>query len=87
MTDKGRAQVLSVNKANDPTKKYRELYIELGNSVMKVYRYEPSPEEYYAYTTEQKEKVIVQQYAKKYGSIRKGIVALVADLKDKALTI
>jgi len=82
MNDKGRAQVLSVNKANDPTKRYRELYIELGNSVMKVYRYEPSPEEYYAYTTEQKEKVKVQQYAKKYGSIQKGLAALVSDLKS-----
>jgi conjugation system TraG family ATPase len=82
MNDKGRAQVLSVNKANDPARRYRELYIELGNAVMKVYRYEPSPEEYYAYTTEQKEKVLVQQYAQKYGSIQKGIAALVADLKQ-----
>jgi conjugation system TraG family ATPase len=82
MNDKGRAQVLSVNKANDPARRYRELYIELGNSVMKVYRYEPSPQEYYAYTTEQKEKVLVEQYARKHGSIQKGIAALVADLKQ-----
>ena len=45
MTDKGRQQVLSINKANDPDRKYRELYIELGNQLMKVYRYEPSIEE------------------------------------------
>jgi type IV secretory pathway VirB4 component len=81
MTDKGKALVLSVNKANDPTKRYRELYVELGSSVMKVYRYEPSPEEYYAYTTEQKEKLMVQRYAEKYGDIQKGIRALVSDLK------
>ena len=79
MNDKGRAQVLSVNKANDPKRRYRELYIELGNSVMKVYRYEPSPEEYYAYTTEQKEKVLVEQYAGRHGSIQKGIAALLSD--------
>jgi conjugation system TraG family ATPase len=82
MNDKGRAQVLSVNKANDLKRRYRELYIELGNSVMKVYRYEPSPEEYYAYTTEQKEKVLVERYALKHGNIQKGIAALVADVKQ-----
>ncbi|REA60203.1 conjugal transfer protein TraG [Dyadobacter luteus] len=82
MNDKGRAQVLSVNKANDPKRRYRELYIELGNSVMKVYRYEPSPEEYYAYTTEQKEKVLVEQYAARHGSIQKGIAALLSDQKQ-----
>ena len=45
MTNKGRDLVLSINKANDPGRKYRELYIELGNQLMKVYRYEPSPYE------------------------------------------
>jgi conjugation system TraG family ATPase len=80
MTDKGREQVLSVNKANDHNRKYRELYIELGNQLMKVYRYEPSIEEYYAYSTEQTEKLKVQEYTRKYGDIRKGLTALVRDL-------
>ena len=82
LTDKGKSLVLSVNKANDPAKRYRELYVELGGQVMKVYRFEPSPEEYYAYTTEQTEKVKVREYAAKHGGdIAKGIRALVADLK------
>lgn len=82
MTDKGKQQVLSVNKANDPNYKYRELYIELGNQLMKVYRYEPSTEEYYAYSTEQTEKLLVQQYTARYdGNIRKGLAALVEDVK------
>ena len=80
MTDKGRQQVLSINKANDPNRKYRELYIELGNQLMKVYRYEPSVEEYYAYSTEQTEKLKVQEYTQKYGSIQKGLTALARDL-------
>jgi conjugation system TraG family ATPase len=80
MTDKGREQVLSINKANDPNRKYRELYIELGNQLMKVYRYEPSIEEYYAYSTEQTEKLKVQEYTAKYGDIRKGLIALARDL-------
>ncbi|TYR37638.1 TraG family conjugative transposon ATPase [Sphingobacterium phlebotomi] len=82
MTDKGRDLVLSINRANDPNYRYREVYIELGNQLMTVYRYEPSPLEYYAYSTEQTEKVKVQEYAKKYGSILKGLVALTSELKE-----
>jgi len=84
MTDKGRDLVLSLNKANDPQRKYREVYIELGGQLMKVYRYEPSPEQYYAYSTEQKDKLLVQHYtAQCGGDIQKGLSLLMADLKAK----
>ena len=46
---------------------------------MKVYKNELSPEEYYAYTTEGTERVLVQEYAAKYGSMEKGIAALVSE--------
>lgn len=83
MTDKGRDLVLSLNRANEPGKKYREVYIELGNQLMKVYRFEPSPEEYYAFTTEQKEKLKVQEYAARFGGdIQKGLRALVIDERN-----
>ncbi|MCJ8208109.1 TraG family conjugative transposon ATPase [Mucilaginibacter sp. RS28] len=85
MSDKGKEQVLSINKANDPTKKYREVYIDLGNQLMKVYRYEPSTEEYYAYSTEQTEKLKVQEYARRYGDIRRGLAALAADLRSQTI--
>lgn len=81
LTEKEKALILSVNKANDPTKKYKEVFISLGGLLSKVYRTEVSPEEYFAYTTEETEKVKVTQYAKKYGDVRKGIAALVADQK------
>lgn len=77
MTDKGKDLVLSLNRANEPGKRYREVYIELGNTIMKVYRYEPSIEEYYAYSTEQREKMKVQEYTDKYGGdIRKALRAI-----------
>lgn len=79
LTEKEKALVLSMNKANDPTKKYKEVFISLGGILSRVYRTEVSPEEYYAYTTEETEKVKMQAYAKKFGSIQKGIAALVAD--------
>ncbi|MEO7978876.1 TraG family conjugative transposon ATPase [Flavobacterium sp.] len=82
LTDKEKALVLSVNKANDPDKKYKEVFISLGGMHSKVYRTEVSVEEYYAYTTEETEKVKVQAYAKKFdGDIRKGIAALANDLR------
>jgi conjugation system TraG family ATPase len=81
MSEKGKTLLFSVNRANEPGRRYREFYVELGGQVQKVFRFEPSPEEYYAYTTEGKEKVLVMEYAAKYGGVEKGITALVADLK------
>jgi len=76
LTEKEKALILSINKANDPTKKYKEVFISLGGMLSKVYRVEVSPEEYLAYTTEEKEKMKVQQAAEKFGDIEKGIASL-----------
>lgn len=81
LTEKEKTLVLSMNKANDPARKYKEVFISLGGLLSKVYRTEVSLEEYLAYTTEEKEKINVQAYAKKYGSIKKGIAMLAADLR------
>ena len=81
LTEKEKALVLSVNKANDPARKYKEVFISLGGILSRVYRTEVSPEEYLAYTTEETEKVKMQNYARKYGGIEKGIAALVAETK------
>jgi len=79
LTEKEKALVLSVNKSNDPRLRYKEVFISLGGTYSKVYRTEVSPEEYLAYTTEQSEKERVMDYAKKYGSIQKGIEVLAAE--------
>ena len=76
LTEKEKALVLSINKANDPSKKYKEVFISLGGVLSKVFRTEVSPEEYMAYTTEEKEKVKVQEAAMRFGSIEKGIASL-----------
>ena len=83
LTEKEKALVLSVNKANDPNKKYKEVFISLGGMLSKVYRTEVSPEEYYTYTTEETEKIKVVQYAQKFGSMQKGIAALISDMQNK----
>ncbi|GAA3772925.1 hypothetical protein GCM10022423_29160 [Flavobacterium ginsengiterrae] len=82
LTDKEKALVLSVNKANDPSKKYKEVFISLGGMLSKVYRTEVSLEEYLAYTTEQSEKVKMNAYAQKFGGdIKKGIAAMAQELR------
>jgi conjugation system TraG family ATPase len=83
LTEKDKTLILSMNKANDPTKKYKEVFIGLGNAISKVYRTEVSLEEYLTYTTEEKEKLKVQQYAKRFGSIKKGIEMLAADIRNE----
>ena len=57
LTDKERAQILSINMANNPSRKYKEVWIGLGGMQSAVYATEVSLEEYYTYTTEETEKV------------------------------
>jgi len=83
LTEKEKTLILSMNKANDPARKYKEVFISLGGQLSKVYRTEVSLEEYLAYTTEEKEKIKVQAYTKKYGSIRKGITMLAHQIRNK----
>jgi conjugation system TraG family ATPase len=82
LTEKEKTQILSMNRANDPKRKYKEVFISLGGQYSKVYRTEVSLTEYLAYTTEESEKIKVQQYAKKYGSIQKGIAMLAIELTN-----
>lgn len=77
LTEKEKTLVLSINKANDPTKKYKEVFISLGGMLSKVYRVEVSPQEYLAYTTEEKEKVKLMKLADgNGGDIEKAIQLL-----------
>ncbi|MBL7872071.1 MAG: TraG family conjugative transposon ATPase [Cyclobacteriaceae bacterium] len=82
LTEKEKALVLSINKSNDPSRKYKEVFISLGGMLSKVYATEVSLEEYLAYTTEESEKMKVLEYAKKWkGDIRKGIAELAQDMR------
>lgn len=53
LTDKEKAQILSVNMSNDPRRKYKEVWFGLGGVQSTVYATEVSPEEYLCYTTEE----------------------------------
>lgn len=82
LTDKERALILSMNRANDPKRRYKEVFISLGGQYSKVYRTEVSLEEYLCYTTEETEKLKVQEYAARYGSMQKGIQMLAREMKN-----
>ncbi|MBE9668150.1 TraG family conjugative transposon ATPase [Mucilaginibacter boryungensis] len=75
MSEKGKTILLSVNKDE------REIYIDIGGQLQAVYRNELCPEEYYAFTTEGKERVKVLEYAQKYGGMEAGITQLIKDLQ------
>ena len=67
LTDKERAQILSINLSNDPKRRYKEVWIGLGGVQSAVYATETSVEEYLCYTTEESEKMQVMELAGKLG--------------------
>ena len=67
LTDKERAQILSINLSNDPKRLYKEVWIGLGGIQSAVYATETSVEEYLTYTTEESEKMQVMELAGKLG--------------------
>ena len=67
LTDKERAQILSINLSNDPGRRYREVWIGLGGVQSAVYATETSIEEYLTYTTEESEKMQVMELSGKLG--------------------
>ena len=79
LTDKERAQVLSINLSNDPARRYKEVFISLGGVQSAVYATEVSAEEYLTYTTEEVEKVEVFNLAKKMNGDIEGAIRILAD--------
>jgi conjugation system TraG family ATPase len=74
ITEKQKAEILSINKGQEPGRRYKDLWIGLGASHSKVYRLEVSRQEYFTYTSDQKEKMMVMQAVDKFkGDYKKAI--------------
>lgn len=85
LTDKERAQILSINLNNDPKRKYKEVWIGLGGVQSAVYATEVSRQEYLTFTTEETEKMEVMELAKQYdGNIERAIQILALKNEDKS---
>jgi len=65
LTDKEKAQILSINMNNHPSRRYKEVWIGLGGVQSAVYATEVSAEEYMTYTTEETEKMEVLKLSEK----------------------
>lgn len=83
LTDKEKAQILSINMANHPGRKYKEVWIGLGGVQSAVYATEVSLEEYYAFTTEETEKLELFQLAERLdGDLELAIKQLAESKRD-----
>ncbi|MFZ4860901.1 TraG family conjugative transposon ATPase [Sphingobacterium sp. Mn56C] len=85
LTDKEKAQVLSINMNNDLNRMYKEVWIGLGGTHSAVYATEVSLEEYLAYTTEETEKMEVMQLASELdGNVELAIKHIAMERRDKS---
>ena len=69
LTEKEKSQILSINQSNDPSRRYKEVWIGLGVSM----------QEYLAYTTEETEKMEVRELAEKLGGDMEAAIRQVAE--------
>ena len=83
LTDKERAQILSINLANAANRRYKEVWIGLGSSQSAVYATEVSLDEYYCYTTEETEKVEVYRLAEQLGGDIEAAIRQLAERRRK----
>ena len=84
LTDKEKAQILSINLANNPNRLYKEVWIGLGGTQSAVYATEVSPEEYLCYTTEETEKIqVLNRAAQLGGNIEAAIKQLANERREK----
>ena len=78
LTEKEKAQILSINLNNAPNRLYKEVWIGLGGTQSAVYATEVSLEEYFAYTTEETEKMeVINRAGKLNGDMELAIKQLV----------
>jgi protein subunit release factor A len=69
--------------ANDPNRNYKEVWIGLGGVQSAVYATEVSAEEYFAYTTEETEKLEVMSLAEKLNGNMELAIKQIAAIKMK----
>ncbi|GHT37009.1 transposase [Bacteroidia bacterium] len=81
LTEKEKSQVLSINMSNNPSRKYKEVWIGLGGVQSAVYATEVSGEEYLTYTTEETEKLEVMRLAEKLDGNLESAIKQLAESK------
>lgn len=83
LTEKEKAQILSINMANNPSRLYKEVWIGLGGMQSAVYATEVSMQEYLTYTTEETEKLELFNLTEKLGGDIELAIKQLAESKRK----
>ena len=84
LTEKEKSQILSINQSNDPSRRYKEVWIGLGGTQSAVYATEVSMQEYLAaYTTEETEKMEVRELAEKLGGDMEAAIRQIAERRKE----
>ena len=78
LSEKEKAQILSLNLARHPGRNYKEVWIGLGGVQSAVYAVEVSKSEYYTYTTEEREKTEIFALAERMGGDLEGAIRRMA---------
>jgi conjugation system TraG family ATPase len=86
LTEKERDQILSINMDNDPSRKYKEVWIGLGGVQSAVYATEVSAQEYFTYTTEETEKLELTRLTEKLGGNIEMAIKQLAESKQESFT-
>ena len=81
LSEKEKSQILSINLSNDSGRRYKEVWIGLGGTQSAVYATEVSTEEYYAYTTEQTEKMELLNLSEQSGNSMEQAIKQLAENK------
>lgn len=87
ISDKQKAEILSINKGHEPGPIYKDCWIGLGPVWSRVFRLETSPEEYWAYTSEEGDKVKLEAAAREAGSLAKGIEVMAERTRTKRRSV
>ena len=84
LTDKHKTEILSINRGHDTGRPYKDCWIGLGSAYCRVFRLETSEEEYLAYTSDEGDKVKIEEYAERHGGMQQGIEVLAGQMRANA---
>jgi conjugation system TraG family ATPase len=82
LTEKDKMMLLSLNRVPGPGK---EFFVTQGNGHSRVYRLELSLEELMLFTTDEPQRIKIEEYTRQHGGLWEGIKALAADVRSGAV--
>jgi conjugation system TraG family ATPase len=85
LTDKDKTMVLSLNRVQQPGVSGKEFFVMQGNGHSRVYRLELSMEELMLFTSDEPQRIKIEEYTSKHHGLWEGIKALAADVRSGAV--